>query len=221
MQILNLIDEIDCTITPSDLHTYTIRLCNNGNEYSIPFEALLEMASEKTSAAKIYYNNDENTMFLPVMRIPEFEKNRNAIILTYYDMLVHHQQNIIELKTAHLNCVQGRISKIRISKIFTHHDQSDNIIPGLYSCFVDYIETIGDEDEIVNTLEVVPLQFFPEESMFFENIKTLVGGNHQYTNDIAIQLDGFSLQSIQEEYADVFAKSRAIFESKQKDAEHI
>lgn len=193
-------------VYPTDLNTSTIRLERHDVStdervicQTFSISALCDLDIAKGPVTE--YEEATNTLFVENDKLIEQTYiSRDQAVIACYDLITQHLHNIVELKTAHINCIRGHVHKIKITKAFEYTNDDGTITPGLYSCFVDYYEYVGDEKEIINSIDLIPLMFFPEETMFYDTIKTLIGGNHQYTSEIEVELEGFSLESIRTEF---------------------
>jgi hypothetical protein len=217
MQKFNLSEHVDVVFYPSDFNTYSLTLRVKNVEYIIGLGDLISLEPEFDD--DIHYDSENNILTVVECGFDhkDYIRNHTNIVQQYYGLLTQHQANIIEMKNAHINSITGRVSKVKITKAFGHTNEEGVAEPGLYSCFVDYFEDHGVESEVpVNSIDLIDLQFFPTEDLFYDNLKTLIGGNHQYSNNIAFELIGFSLLSIQEEFAEVFAIKKEAWEKAQK-----
>jgi hypothetical protein len=102
----------------------------------------------------------------------------------------------LEFKSAQLSCAKGSVGTLEIVKV-ADSDRGNVVGFGFYD--LNYFDDSGD-DTLLHAVKNVEcyVPFMEEEQ--YEWLRSLVGGNHQFTATIQIKLVGFNLEEIRNEF---------------------
>lgn len=118
----------------------------------------------------------------------------------YTNDILEDNYKALEFSNAVIACIKGEIGKVKIERLNTEGDPDYEVLPpGVYYYDVVYYSDV--EDEIFYAIHGVPITFMPNDDLFYDVLKTYVGGNHPYTHKIAFEFSNFSLDRIKEEFA--------------------
>jgi hypothetical protein len=107
----------------------------------------------------------------------------------------------LEFKSAQLSCAKGSVGALEIVKV-ADSDRGNVIGFGFYDLI--YTCDSGDETVLHSVANIECYVPFMEEEQF-EWLRTMVGGNHQYTSSIKIKLTGFDLEQIRTDFMEKLA----------------
>ncbi len=103
---------------------------------------------------------------------------------------------MVTFKNAHIACIKGEVALLEIVKI------SDTPLTGFKMLTFNYYEDVDLQllYSVENVQTYIPHHQFSQEEQF-SWLRGLVGGQHQFTTEIKIKLEGFTFQEIDDEFA--------------------
>lgn len=107
----------------------------------------------------------------------------------------------LEFKSAQLSCAKGSVGTLEIVKV-ADSDRGNVVGFGFYD--LNYSDDSGDNLLLHSVKNVECYVPFMEEEQY-EWLRSLVGGNHQFTSTIKISLVGFSLEDARNEFHEKLA----------------
>lgn len=138
---------------------------------------------------------------LPLSGAQELSAGINELIEESVNQRTAILAQALEFKSAQLSCAKGIIGALQVVKI----GDSDRAGVGFGFYDLIYMDDSGD-NAVIHTVEEVECYVpFTEEEQY-EWLRALVGGNHQFTASIKISLEGFSLESVRDEFHEKLAQ---------------
>jgi len=104
-------------------------------------------------------------------------------------------EQALEFRSAQLACAKGQVGALEVLKVA----DSDRGAVGFGFYNLIYTDDSGDNTVIAHVKDIECYVPFIEEEQY-EWLRTLVGGNHAYTTSIKIQLTGFNLEDIRNNF---------------------
>lgn len=133
---------------------------------------------------------------MPLEQALELSNGIVGLIQTSESERIELLSQALEFKSAQLSCAKGSVGSLQIVKV-ADSDRGNVVGFGFYDLV--YTDDSGDETVLHHVSSVECYVPFTEEEQY-EWLRTLVGGNHQFTASIKIKLEGFNLEDIRNEF---------------------
>lgn len=112
-------------------------------------------------------------------------------------------------RNATSECVRGRVGTLVISR---SEDESPRFESGAILVDLTYLDDVDGDGEALHEITNLETHIRPFESEAqFEWLRSLVGGNHEFTSKIAIKFDNFSFEEIEDEWKERLGESSVKF----------
>jgi hypothetical protein len=174
--------------TPGNLLTLTAELIPSSNLREggkIAFSMGVNDGTDDQPATEMYVELLEE-------QIIEMVTGLQKLLNEQSEQKVKLLADALDFKTAQMACVLGQIGSIEIVKV-ADSDHGNVVSFGIYT--VLYKDDTGD-DVVLHSLDNVEMYVpFAQEEQF-EWLRSLVGGNHQFTSTIKVKLTGFTLDEV-------------------------
>jgi hypothetical protein len=129
---------------------------------------------------------------IPLHQAQEFAEGILGLIYDAETTRVQLLTQALEFKSAQLSCVKGSIGAIQITKIA---DSDRGTATGFGFFNLDYLDDQPEQNVMHSVQNIECYVPFAQEEQY-EWLRTLVGGNHQFTSTIKVMLEGFSLEEV-------------------------
>jgi len=133
---------------------------------------------------------------MPFDKATSFAEGLKAMMDSYQAEQNQLLKQALEFKSAQLACAKGEVGTITITKIA---DSDRGNVTGFAFFSLEYFDDTIDNTLLhsVQNIECY-VPFLQEEQ--YEWLRTLVGGNHQHTSTIKVNLVGFTLEEIRQQF---------------------
>lgn len=118
------------------------------------------------------------------------------LIKENYNEQIHTLTKALEFKSAQLACVKGAVGSLTITKV-ADSDRAGTQGFGFYNLAYSDDQAEPSVLHQVDGIECY-VPFLQEEQ--YEWLRTLVGGNHQFTSSIKVVMVGFTLDQVREDF---------------------
>lgn len=193
-----LADASQSSETPGNLLTLTAELVPSAainEEPLIGIELIVNDGQASTSESEevpptaMYFR-------LPLEQALELSNGIVGLIQTSESERIELLSQALEFKSAQLSCAKGSVGSLQIVKV-ADSDRGNVVGFGFYDLI--YTDDSGDDTVLHHVSSVECYVPFTEEEQY-EWLRTLVGGNHQFTASIKIKLEGFNLEDIRNDF---------------------
>lgn len=133
---------------------------------------------------------------MPIKQALDLSNGIVGLIQTSDAERIEMLSQALEFKSAQLSCAKGSVGALQIVKV-ADSDRGNVVGFGFYDLI--YVDDSGDDTLLHHVSSVECYVPFTEEEQY-EWLRTLVGGNHKFTASIKINLDGFNLEDIRNEF---------------------
>ena len=147
-------------------------------------------ASEQEENEQLYFQ-------MPLDISKQFGDAIQSMIAQSETSQVESLKKALEFKSAQLACVKGEIGAITITKVAASERSANGF--GIFT--LDYFDDTGDATLLHSVQDIECYVPFMQEEQY-EWLRTLVGGNHQYTSTIKVTLVAFTLEEVRTEFED-------------------
>lgn len=147
----------------------------------------------------ISINTEEETNFgfeLSVDQAHELIDALQKAVNKSFNDLSETYSVLFSFTNAKLSCAKGEIGKLKIIKT----GNSERGAPGFGIYTLQYLDDLPDGESVIHQIDNFETFIPPDQSSQFEWLRALVGGNHQHTSSIKINLEGFSFEDIAKEF---------------------
>lgn len=129
---------------------------------------------------------------MPFEKSEGFSNGLKKLMDDYHQEQVVMLRQALEFKSAQLACAKGNVGQITITKLA---DVDRGTAVGFMLLDLEYFDD-SPEPVLIHSVSAIEcyVPFMQDEQ--YEWLRTLVGGNHQYTTNIKVQLVGFTLEEV-------------------------
>lgn len=139
---------------------------------------------------------------LPLNEASNLAAQLNVLVAEAAKEEIETLKKVVEFRNAQLACVKGQVGKLTIARI---GDSDRGGAPGFGIYTLEYFDDQADTT-MLHSVEEIECYVPPVQDDQYEWLRTLVGGNHQFTTEIAVNLEGFTFDQIREEFDAHMAK---------------
>lgn len=185
-------DTINFTIRTDSATEEEINLYHRDLEESFNNEILTENPEAFSTESNLYMSAEEAIKLGKVLIDEGIKLKEDSLNNELY-----LKEKMIHFKNAHLACMKGEIGRIRI--VYEGEVLSN---PGFYTFSIEYYSDVEADDTLLYNVESIDSFVPPDKDGQMDWLRTLVGGNHNYTSTIAVELIDFSFEELSEKFND-------------------